>query len=80
MPSADSFLAAAQRASRVYANHEAVELCRRSMANARKLRGNDGQPRILAAALELANLHVTLSQFEVAIGDFEVAESAAERA
>jgi predicted ATPase len=74
----DSFLRAAQKAIRVYANHEAVELCDRSIANARKLKGKDGEIRVLSAALELANLQVTLSRFDEAARNFEVAERAAE--
>ena len=41
----DSFLQAAQKAVRVYANYEAVELCDRSIANARKLKGTEGEIR-----------------------------------
>jgi tetratricopeptide (TPR) repeat protein len=74
----DSFLQAARKAIRVYANHEAVELCDRSIANARKLKGKDGEVRVLSAALELANLQITLSRFDEAARNFDVAEKAAE--
>jgi len=76
----DSFLHAAQKAIHVYANQEAVELCRRSIENAKKLKGNDKDTRVVAAALELAHLHMTLSGFDDAIESFEMAERAAEAA
>jgi tRNA A-37 threonylcarbamoyl transferase component Bud32/tetratricopeptide (TPR) repeat protein len=74
----DCFLQAARKAIRVYANHEAVELCDRSIANARKLRGKDGESRVLTATLELAYLQITLSRFDQAARYFERAERAAE--
>jgi tetratricopeptide (TPR) repeat protein/predicted Ser/Thr protein kinase len=76
----DCFLLAAEKAARVYANHEAVELCGRSIANAKKLKGNDRETRILAAALDLAQLQLTLTRFEEAVENFSVAERAAEAA
>ena len=76
----DSFLQAAQKAIRVYANQEAVGLCRRAIANARKLKGKDRESRVVAAALELAHLQMTISRFEDAVESFELAERAAEAA
>jgi tetratricopeptide (TPR) repeat protein len=76
----DSFLQAARKAILVYANHEAVDLCDRSIANARKLKGAEGESRVLSAALELAYLQTTLSRFDEAARNFEVAEQAAEAA
>jgi tetratricopeptide (TPR) repeat protein/predicted Ser/Thr protein kinase len=77
---ADSFLMAADKAARVYANHEAVELCGRSIANARKLRGDDREARVMTAALHLAQLQITLSRFKEAEESFALAEGAAEAA
>jgi tetratricopeptide (TPR) repeat protein len=79
-PASDSFLRAARKAIRVCANQEAVELCRRSIENAKKLEGNEKETRVAAAALELAQLHMTISGFDVAIEPFEMAERAAEAA
>jgi predicted ATPase len=76
----DHFLQAAQKAIRVCANPEAVELCRRSIENAKKLEGNDKETRVVAAALELAQLHTTMSGFDDAIESFEMADRAAEAA
>jgi tetratricopeptide (TPR) repeat protein len=76
----DSFLQAARKAIRVYANQEAVELCRRSIENAKKLEGNDRESRVVAAAFELAHLRMTISRFEDAVESFGLAERAAEAA
>ncbi|MCK4775797.1 MAG: AAA family ATPase, partial [Candidatus Krumholzibacteria bacterium] len=76
----DSFLQAAEKATLVYANQEAVELCRRSIENAKKLKGNDKETRVVAAAVELAQLHMTISRFADAAESFEIAEVAAEAA
>ena len=76
----DSFLQAAQKAIRVCANQEAVGLCRRSIENAKKLEGNDKETRVVAAALELAQLHINISGFDDAIESFEMAEPAAKAA
>jgi tetratricopeptide (TPR) repeat protein len=75
----DNFLQAAQKAIRV-CDPEAVELCRRSIENAKKLEGNHKETRVVAAALELAQLHMTISGFDDAIESFEMAERAAEPA
>ena len=74
---ADYFLLAAQNSARVFANHEAISLSRRAIANAEKLRGAERTARLLAAAFELARLHLGLSQFDEAIEDFVLAEKAA---
>ena len=74
---ADHFLRASQNSARVFANHEAITLARRAIANAEKLQGAERLSRVLAAAFELARLHLTLSQFEAAIQDFELAEKTA---
>jgi tetratricopeptide (TPR) repeat protein len=76
----DHFLQAAQKAIRVCANPEAIELCRRSIENAKKLEGNHRERRVVSAALELAQLHWTISAFDDAIESFEIAERAAEAA
>jgi len=75
---ADSFVVAAQNAVRVFANQEAVALLGRALGNAEKLRGQAGQSRILAVALQRGTLHQTLTRFEEAIADFERAEKVAE--
>jgi tetratricopeptide (TPR) repeat protein len=73
----DYFLLAAQHAAELYANQEAVLLARRALANAEKLEGKPRLQGILAAARQLGQLHLTLSQMTDAIADFEVAERAA---
>jgi len=74
---ADYFMAASQNSARVFANHEAISLSRRAIANAEKLRGAERLSRVLVAALHLARLHLTLSQFDEAIEDFALAEKTA---
>ena len=74
---ADYFVLAAQNAARVYANQEAVVLLGRALANAENLQGEAGPAHVLAIALHRARLFVTLSQFEDAIADFELAEKLA---
>ena len=74
---ADYFLRASQNSARVFANYEAISLSRRAVANAEKLRGAERLSRVLAASLELARLHQTLSQFDEAIKDFVLAEKTA---
>jgi DNA-binding winged helix-turn-helix (wHTH) protein/tetratricopeptide (TPR) repeat protein len=73
----DHFLLAAQNASRLFANEEAVLLSARALANAEKLQGGPRGLRVMAAALQLGYLHFALSRFEEAIQDFAVAEAAA---
>ncbi len=75
---ADYFLQAADKASRVYANQEAIELCRRSMRNAEKLPDDERDARTHAANLHLAVLHITISRFVEASEFFSLAERAAE--
>jgi tetratricopeptide (TPR) repeat protein len=75
---ADSFVVAAQNAARVYANQEAVALLGRALANAEKLRGPARHSRILAAGLQRAELHQTLTRFDESIADCERAEKVAE--
>jgi tetratricopeptide (TPR) repeat protein/predicted Ser/Thr protein kinase len=76
----DYFLQAADKASRVYANQEAIELCQRSIRNAEKLPEDERYTRIHTAALHLAILHLTISRFEEATEFFDQAERAAEAA
>ena len=73
----DYFLLAAEHASRLFANSEAVELARRAMSSAAKLPVESRLPRMLAAANRSGQLHLTLSQMEQAILDFETAEEIA---
>jgi len=70
----DYFLLAAEHASSLFANSEAVELARRAMSSAAKLPVESRLPRMLAAANRSGQLHLTLSQLEQAILDFETAE------
>ena len=74
---AQYFLEAAKNAARVYANHEAVELSRRAMANVSHLPDEVRLPLILKVAFQLAELHLTLSEFDDAVADFSLAERAA---
>jgi tetratricopeptide (TPR) repeat protein len=74
---ADFFIRAAANAARLFANEEAVRLSRRAIVNADKLQGLARHSRVLAATLQLAQLHLVLSRFADAAADFEVAEKAA---
>ena len=74
------FLQAAKNAARVYANREAVELSRRAMANASHLPDEVRLPLILKVAFQLAELHLTLSEFDDVVADFSLAEKAATEA
>jgi DNA-binding winged helix-turn-helix (wHTH) protein/tetratricopeptide (TPR) repeat protein len=73
----DYFLLAAEHASSLFANSEAVELAGRAMSSAAKLPVESRLPRMLAAANRSGQLHLTLSQMEQAILDFETAEKIA---
>ncbi len=74
---ADFFVIAAGNAARLFANEEAVHLSRRAIINADKLQGVARHSRVLAAALQVAQLHLVLSRFADAAADFELAEKAA---
>ena len=74
---ADFFMLAARNAAAIYANQEAVKLTHRAIACAEKLEGKHRYKRVMFAALQLAQMHTTLSQFETAAADFEQAEGAA---
>jgi len=74
---ADFFVRAAANAARLFANEEAVHLSRRAIVNADKLQGLARHSRVLAATLQLAQLHLVLSRFADATADFELAEKAA---
>jgi tetratricopeptide (TPR) repeat protein len=71
------FLHAARNAARVYANHEATDLCKRAVANADRLEPPLRNPLVLQAAMLQAELHLNVSEFENAVADFGLAESAA---
>jgi len=73
----DYFLIAAGNARRVYAGQEALTLAQRAMANAEKLKGAARHAGVAAAALVLADIHTTVTQFEEAIASFALAEEAA---
>lgn len=74
---ADFFVRAAANAARLFANEEAVNLSRRAIVNADKLQGLARHSRVLAATLQLAQLHLVLSRFADAAADFDLAEKAA---
>jgi tetratricopeptide (TPR) repeat protein len=74
----DYFIAAAANASRMFANEEAVSLSNKAIACAERLHGPARYARVLAAALQVAQLELLLSRFEDATRDFEKAERAAE--
>jgi len=71
------FLQAARNAARVYANHEASDLCRRAIANADRLEAPLRDRLILEAGMLQAELHLNVSEFENAVADFGLAERAA---
>jgi DNA-binding winged helix-turn-helix (wHTH) protein/tetratricopeptide (TPR) repeat protein len=74
---ANFFLLAAVNAAAIYANEEALNLSRRSIANAEKLQGSACHARVGAAASEMAQIQMVLSRFQDASSDFAVAERAA---
>jgi tetratricopeptide (TPR) repeat protein len=76
----DFYLQAARNAAARYANEEAVELSRRSIANAQKLAAEASRPRIVAAASDQAQYLMTLSRFEEAGEVYELAEKTAREA
>jgi tetratricopeptide (TPR) repeat protein len=76
----DFYLKAARNAAALYANEEAVELSRRSIANAQKLPAEVSRPRVVAAASNRAQYLMTLSRFEEAGEDYELAEKTAHEA
>ena len=71
---------AASNAARLYANEEAVALTQRAIAAADRLTGNARYSRVLAANLQMGQIHVLISRFEDAIADFEEAERVAAEA
>jgi DNA-binding winged helix-turn-helix (wHTH) protein/tetratricopeptide (TPR) repeat protein len=74
----DFFLMAAAHAARLYANNEAVALTRRAIAAADRLTGEGRHSRVLAANLQMGQIHVLISRFQEAMADFEAAEGVAE--
>jgi DNA-binding winged helix-turn-helix (wHTH) protein/tetratricopeptide (TPR) repeat protein len=74
---ADFFILAAVNAAAIYANEEALNLTRRAITNAERLRGSACHSRVSAAASQMAQLHMVLSRFQDASADFTVAELAA---
>jgi len=75
---AEFFISAAAHAARLFANEEALRLSNRAIANAEKLQGRTRHVRLLAAAQQMAQLRLVLSQFPEAVEAFEHAEKAAE--
>jgi len=76
-PASEYFLVAAGNARRVYAGQEALALAQRALANAEKLKGAARHAGVAAAALVLADIHFTVTQFEEALAVFVSAEEAA---
>ena len=74
---ADYFLLAADNATKVYANEEAVALSEKAIVQAERLPEESRRQRVLDAAIKLAQLHLTLSDFEAAAQDFRLAEQTA---
>ncbi|MBM3791443.1 MAG: hypothetical protein FJW35_14005, partial [Acidobacteria bacterium] len=73
----DYFLKAAGNARRVYAGQQALALAQRALANAEKLKGAARHAAVAAAALVLADIHFTVTQFDEAGVHFALAEEAA---
>ena len=71
------FVQAARNAAKVYANHEATDLCKRAIVNAERLEAPLRNPLVLEAAMLQAELHLNISEFENAVADFGLAERAA---
>jgi tetratricopeptide (TPR) repeat protein len=73
----DFFLTAAVNARKVYANHEAIDLARRAIVNAEKLKGAPRHAGVAAAAMVLVEVYMTLSRGEEALTATVLAEDAA---
>ena len=73
----DFFLKAAVNARKVYANHEAIALARRAIANAEKAKGQARHAGVAAAAMFLGDIHLMLAQYDEACADCARAEEAA---
>lgn len=76
----DSFIQAAIKATRVYANHEAVELYFRAITCAKKLKGLERDQRLLMAEMGTAHGYMTMGRMEDAAESYKRAERAAEAA
>jgi tetratricopeptide (TPR) repeat protein len=74
----DFFLVASQNAGRLYAAEQAIALARQSIANAERLEGPERHGRVLAAAFHSAQQHQSITRFDAAIADFELAGRAAQ--
>jgi tetratricopeptide (TPR) repeat protein len=76
---ADWFLVAVDNAAKVYANQQAVALCKKAVQQAEKLPDEVRRQLTLEATLKLGELHLTISELEAAADDFrQAAEIAAE--
>lgn len=74
---AHCFLQAARNAAKAHANRQAVELSRRAVSNAERLRDPERGGMVYDAAMLQAEVHLNLSAFDSAVGDFGIAEKAA---
>jgi tetratricopeptide (TPR) repeat protein len=73
----DFFLLASQNAGRLYASEQAIALARQSIVNAEKLDGRDRHARVMAAALQSAVQHQSVTRPDAALADYGLAERAA---
>jgi tetratricopeptide (TPR) repeat protein len=74
---AEYFVAAAQNAFAVAANHEASDLARRALSNAGKLKDISRQKRIYQAATVLAHIYDTQTRMNEAADAYRIAAKAA---
>ena len=73
----DFFLLASRNAAAMYAAEQSIAMARRSIVNAEKLHGRERDARVMLAARQSALQHRSLTRFEAAAADFELAEGAA---
>ena len=73
----DFFLVASRNAAGMYAADQSIAMARRSIASAEKLHGRERDSRIMMASMQSGLQHRSVTRFEAAAADFELAEGAA---
>ena len=74
----DCFLLASRNAARLYAAEQAIALARQAIINAEHLDGAERHARVMAAAVQSALQHRSITRFDRELTDFELAERAAQ--
>jgi len=74
----DFFLLASQNAGRMYAAQQAIALARQAIRSAERLAGAERHARVMAAAVQSASQHRSITRFDAELTDFQLAEGAAQ--